>query len=154
MILYVLQLKNGKYYIGKSKNVRKRIDEHFNGGGSEWTKRHRPIRVVLKKRLEDIFEEDILTLKYMGMYGIDNVRGGSFTQKSLLKSEKNVINRIISTADNRCFRCGSENHFVKDCEHDNNNNNINEDYSSIDLLLSYFKLFVKIIYVLLKNMKI
>lgn len=37
-IIYTLQLEKNKYYVGKTTNLEKRLKEHFNGFGSEWTK--------------------------------------------------------------------------------------------------------------------
>ena len=37
--IYVLKLKEGKYYIGKTNNEKKRIEEHIKSNGSEWTKK-------------------------------------------------------------------------------------------------------------------
>jgi predicted GIY-YIG superfamily endonuclease len=36
--IYILKLREGKYYIGKTKNVEKRFNEHIAGNGSGWTK--------------------------------------------------------------------------------------------------------------------
>ena len=46
--IYVLELEDGKYYVGKSENPENpynRIQIHFKKNGSEWTKFHLPIRV-------------------------------------------------------------------------------------------------------------
>ena len=44
--VYVLKLEQNKYYVGVSKNVYKRIQEHFNSNGSQWTKLYNPIDIV------------------------------------------------------------------------------------------------------------
>ena len=46
MYIYILRLQRGKYYIGKSNQVKKRINEHFNSSGSGWTKKYKPIHVM------------------------------------------------------------------------------------------------------------
>jgi hypothetical protein len=51
----------------------------------------------------------------MAKYGIDNVRGGSYTSIKLDDLEKEVLNREIWGAQNKCSRCGRSGHFVKDC---------------------------------------
>lgn len=38
--LYVLQLENGKYYVGKTNDITRRYNEHKEGKGCEWTKIH------------------------------------------------------------------------------------------------------------------
>lgn len=42
--IYILELKEGKYYVGKSNNPDDRISKHFTGNGSEWTKKYNPLK--------------------------------------------------------------------------------------------------------------
>jgi hypothetical protein len=46
VFVYVLQLEHSKYYIGKTTNPINRINQHFNGNGSNWTKMHKPIQLI------------------------------------------------------------------------------------------------------------
>ena len=39
-IIYVLELEQGKYYIGKTSNLGERMTAHFEGNGSEFTKKY------------------------------------------------------------------------------------------------------------------
>ena len=59
------------------------MDAHFNGRGSEWTQRYKPISEVDRLSGCDPFDEDKYTLQYMLKYGITNVRGGSYSQIEL-----------------------------------------------------------------------
>ena len=45
MNIYILKLKGGRYYIGKSDNVIKRYEQHVNGYGSAWTKKYKPLGI-------------------------------------------------------------------------------------------------------------
>src|SRR3989338_8753887 len=83
VILYVLKCTNNKYYIGKSRDFCKRLIQHSNGKGAEWTKRYKPIQVEEIYISNDGYDEDDLTLKIMKKQGIKNVRGGSFVKYSL-----------------------------------------------------------------------
>jgi hypothetical protein len=56
------------------------------------------------------------TLIYMERYGIDNVRGGCFCKINLDENEKKVIEKMIFCANNKCYNCGSKNHFIYDCK--------------------------------------
>ncbi|MFD2201086.1 GIY-YIG nuclease family protein [Shivajiella indica] len=40
---YILLCCNGQYYVGSTKNLEKRINEHQMGFGSNFTKKHLPI---------------------------------------------------------------------------------------------------------------
>lgn len=87
--VYVLQLEHGKYYVGFTRNIKQRLHKHLNtpsGGcsksGGGWTRRHKAIGVDLVIE-GDIALEDQMTISYMAKYGVDNVRGGKWTQEDL-----------------------------------------------------------------------
>lgn len=113
--IYILLLTCNKYYIGKSKDVLKRIEKHFSNRGSAWTKKFPPIKVVETIHNCDNFDEDKYTLQYMNKYGIDNVRGGSFTQIKLRKSFVRTIKQMLLSLSDKCFICKKRGHFAKDC---------------------------------------
>lgn len=127
VFIYVLQLSNGKYYVGKTTNPYFRLESHFNSDGSEWTKLYKPIKVLELISNCDDYDEDKYTRIYMDKYGIDNVRGGSYTSVNLDKYTKNHLIKISNSTNNRCFKCGKDGHFAKDC---NNKNNINNGNNS------------------------
>lgn len=105
LLIYVIRLQDGKYYIGKtSKTIDDRFAEHCSGHGSEWTQLHRPIEVV-ESKVGDKWEEDSTTLRWMEKYGVDNVRGGSYVQIKLSTEVLQEINRKISSATDKCFVC-------------------------------------------------
>ena len=81
--VYALKLADGKYYIGKSDNIEQRLHDHFSGSGSAWTREYKPIKVIERRENVSRFEEDKMTKEYMEKYGIDNVRGGAYTQVDL-----------------------------------------------------------------------
>lgn len=113
--IYVIKLESDKYYIGKTGNPKFRLESHFNNSGSEWTKKYKPIDTIEIIESNDIFDEDKITLKYMNLYGIDNVRGGSFAQIILNQASLETINKMLSSSNNTCFNCNKNDHFVKDC---------------------------------------
>lgn len=79
-MVYVLELKNEKYYVGYAVDARKRIREHFRGEGSKWTQLYKPIRVLEIVEDASLKEECEITIKYMLEYGWENVRGGAWCQ--------------------------------------------------------------------------
>lgn len=113
--IYVLFLSNQKYYVGKTNYPKNRINDHFQSLGSEWTRLHKPIRVVEILENQNDWDENTITLQYMKKYGIENVRGGSFSMIHLPKETVNVIQSMIYGSTDACFRCGQHGHFVKDC---------------------------------------
>ena len=113
--IYVLRLANGKYYVGKSDNVKNRYEQHINGHGSAWTKKYKPISI--EKTIENVssFEEDKVTKEYMSKYWIENVRGGSYVEIELNNFHIETLKMEIWGAKNLCTRCGRSGHFIKNC---------------------------------------
>jgi len=113
--IYVLRLEGGRYYVGKSDNVMKRYEEHLNGAGSAWTTRYPPVTLVKTINSVSAFEEDKTVKEYMGIYGIDMVRGGSYVTEALTPAQKAALQQEIWSAQDRCIRCGSSRHWVSTC---------------------------------------
>jgi len=133
-IIYILALKGGRYYIGKSDDVHKRFSDHLNGHGSEWTKLYKPVKIEKVIENASPFEEDKITKEYMCKYGIDKVRGGSYVRPELSSSDIKYLLKEIWSAKNLCTRCGRSTHFVKDCyaRNDIYDNEISDDKSEED----------------------
>lgn len=115
MYLYVLLLEDRRYYIGRSQNPKIRIQSHVDGTGSFWTRKYKPSGLIENRKIDDPFEEDIQVLKYMERYGIDNVRGGSFSELVLSRETLSIIQKMIRGANDLCFKCGERGHFSNDC---------------------------------------
>jgi hypothetical protein len=113
--IYVLKCANDKYYVGKSTNLTIRLEDHFDGSGSTWTTIYKPISVIATYPNSDSYDEDKYTIMYMEKFGIANVRGGTFSRVTLESMEMTIISKMIKGANNKCFNCGSNSHFVKDC---------------------------------------
>src|SRR6185503_3268988 len=113
--IYVLELEEGKYYVGKTKNTDLRIGQHFNYDGSAWTKKDKPLKVIDIKSCHTVFDEDNTTIAYMKEKGIYNVRGGVYCNIVLTENEVNTIEKLIASIENKCYKCGG-NHFAKECK--------------------------------------
>lgn len=116
--LYILQLANGKYYVGKTTDVKRRIKEHMSGHGSEWTKLYHPIKVLETRHIKDQHDENNTTKDLMKKYGVDNVRGGSYSQVILPSAYKETIDAEIRGTNGTCFKCGKKGHFANICIED------------------------------------
>src|ERR1700722_16710055 len=104
--IYVLKLEQEKYYVGKTrKTVQERYVEHISGKGSEWTRLYKPIKILEEIQDCDKFDEDKYVKKFMSKYGIENVRGGSYTTIMLTHEQKELLEKEITAADDRCFNC-------------------------------------------------
>ena len=113
--IYVLKLESGKYYIGKSNDIHKRFQQHLNGIGSSWTKKYKPLKIEKIINNTSPFDEDKVTKELMDKYGIDNVRGGSYSNIELSDFQIETIKTEIWGATDLCSQCGHKGHFIKDC---------------------------------------
>jgi predicted GIY-YIG superfamily endonuclease len=113
--IYILKLKEGKYYIGKTKNIEKRWNEHLSGEGSGWTKKYKPTFLMKIIVSTSYFDEDKYVKEYMAKYGIENVRGGTYSNIVLDDNSILVLEKEIRHSQNLCTRCGRNTHFIKDC---------------------------------------
>ena len=126
VFIYILELTNDKYYVGKTENPDFRLISHFNSNGSVWTTKYRPMKVLELIKDCDAFDEDKYTLKYMEKHGIDNVRGGSFCEIKLTDENKNTIEKMINGSTDKCYICKKEGHYASKC-------NNKPKYENIDM---------------------
>lgn len=115
MFIYVLLLRDKKYYVGKSSNVEQRFLQHLQGNGSIWTSIHEPVRVIQVQRATPQVSEDQVVKSYMRKHGVDNVRGGSYSQVSFDYHTRRFLQREVASSTDACFRCGRRSHFVVNC---------------------------------------
>lgn len=117
--LYVLQLKDNKWYVGKTTDIKKRFTQHQNGQGSAWTKSYKPVKIVETRRLKDEYDETNTTKDYMKKYGIDNVRGGAYSQIVLSDDVERVLKQELRGDSDVCFKCNLKGHFANRCPNTN-----------------------------------
>jgi hypothetical protein len=114
--IYILKLQDDKYYVGKTNHLNFRLENHFTGTGSIWTTKYYPIEIVEIIPNCDEFDEDKYTKQTMMKYGIDNVRGGSYTMVELLDWQLKSLRQEFKSANDQCFICESASHFSAQCK--------------------------------------
>lgn len=113
-IIYILELEHGKYYVGKTDDVDKRYQQHLNGRGTYFTRIHKPVRILKIVPDASDFDEDRYVKEMMADHGIDNVRGGSYSN-NLTREQITALEREIRGARDLCLRCGRAGHFIEKC---------------------------------------
>ena len=115
--IYILRLIQNNFYIGKSNNPMKRIQQHIAGKGAAWTKKHPPLEVEKIILNVSAFDEDKFVKMYMAEHGIDKVRGGAYVKEELDTCQKGHLMHEIRASIDVCTICGCKNHFSNTCPH-------------------------------------
>ncbi len=112
--IYIGTCEEEKYYIGHTDNPTKRLSDQITGKGSRWTKKYKikEFRIFLGKRSD----EDKYTIEYMAQYGIENVRGGTYSNIKLDDVQIEMATKQCATINDNCFLCNQPGHFVKNCK--------------------------------------
>lgn len=115
--LYVLECEGGKRYVGTTSCIITRIGEHFLGRGPSWTRQHKPLRVVENRPVSGPHDENNVTKDLMKKYGIDNVRGGSYTQLELSREERELLCKEIRSIEPTPVKIEDEKPHLYICAH-------------------------------------
>ena len=122
--IYVLELEDGCFYVGKTSNPDARLEQHRNLGrytGAAWTRLHPPTTTgylvcrQVKKEYSGL-EEDALTQMWMMKKGIDKVRGGSYSQCVLPGHQLKTLQQATWHCMGACTGCGADDHWVEQCD--------------------------------------
>ena len=114
-VIYVLELERGKYYVGRTNSIDRRMEEHRRGEGAEWTKRHKIVKLIQTFPVGSDLDEDLRTKEMMIKYGIQNVRGGTYCRIWLTRQEIEFLSKEFLSAKDVCYKCGAPGHYIKDC---------------------------------------
>ena len=119
--VYVLKLRGlpYTYYVGCSKTVLARIEQHRRGVGAVCTAGATSIEVLplLTNGSETDLDtwERIETLTLMYSVGIDKVRGWHYVQRKISDEDRRHIHRNICSRNGLCHRCGGGSHMMTQC---------------------------------------
>jgi putative endonuclease len=54
--MYILECSDGSYYVGSTRNLKRRVWEHNEGIGAKYTARRRPVELVYADEFDSIAE--------------------------------------------------------------------------------------------------
>ena len=126
--IYVLEIRPAaseptdsyQFYVGKSDNVKSRVDEHKSGGADgkprvtaiykDRLEYRPPITKGDKSDLESWERREVLEL--MHIHGIEKVRGWMFTLLTLVDEDKVAAKRQLCERFDLCRKCGQPGHMI------------------------------------------
>lgn len=121
MGIYVLKFNDGAsplYYVGKSKDISQRLDQHVSGHGAACVTGRSFSRIspVTSGSIEDMESwERHEVLELMLTYGINAVRGWKYTFQTMQLEQKLSAFDDVCERFDLCRRCGRRDHFVREC---------------------------------------
>uniref|UniRef100_A0A6C0HVQ8 CCHC-type domain-containing protein n=1 Tax=viral metagenome TaxID=1070528 RepID=A0A6C0HVQ8_9ZZZZ len=121
--IYVIECEDKsseyKYYIGKTTNdVSIRFNQHKSSDNTcAWTNKYKPIKIVETYKTKDQLDEDKTTKKYMMKYGINRVRGGSYTKIVLDDWMIKSLEHEFTSAQDNCYNCNEKGHLYRYCDY-------------------------------------
>ena len=81
--MYILKCANGAYYTGSTINLEARLDQHQNGEGANFTKKHLPVELIYFEEFQRIDE---------AFYREKQVQGWSRKKKNaLIEGKKELL---------------------------------------------------------------
>jgi len=95
--MYILECANGCYYTGSTNDLERRLEQHQNGEGANFTKKHLPVKLVYFEEYQRIDE---------AFYREKQVQGWSRKKKEVL------INRTPEKL-HELSECMNESHYKK-----------------------------------------
>jgi len=97
--IYVLECEDGNVYVGKTTKGIKRLKQHIKGRGAEWTKLHKPTKVMEYYTDAKDSDERKVTNQMIKKYGAKKVRGAGLTKRKMSKKEISNLNKKVGFTD-------------------------------------------------------
>ena len=94
--MYILLCSNGQYYTGSTNDLERRMEQHLNGEGSNFTKKNPPVELVYCEEFDRIDE---------AFYREKQVQGWSQAKKdALIKGDNNKLHELAECKNITHFR--------------------------------------------------
>jgi hypothetical protein len=128
MSIYILRLQQGKYWVGYTTepicNIKAFRDLN------DWILAYNP-ESIYKIIPAKAYRLDYEVKELMGSAGINNVRGGSWSDSILPATViRSLTTEIFGNPDKICFMCRKQGHYVQDCPDDDSGDSISEFFGS------------------------
>ena len=94
--LYILRCSNGLYYTGSTNDLEKRMQQHQNGEGANFTKKHLPVELVYLEEFQRVDD---------AYYREKQVQGWSRKKKeTLINGEENKLHELSECKNETNFK--------------------------------------------------
>jgi putative endonuclease len=94
--MYILLCSNGQYYTGSTNDLEKRLAQHQNGEGANFTRKHLPVQLIYYEEFDRIDE---------AFYREKQVQGWSRKKKeALINGEFNKLHNLSECTNKTHFR--------------------------------------------------
>ena len=97
--MYILECSNGSFYVGSTQNIEARIEQHQQGEGSNFTKKHLPVKLVYQEeyvRIDEAFSREKQVQGWSRAKKLALINN-SFNQLLNLSECKNLTNASFHT---------------------------------------------------------
>lgn len=97
MLIYIVQCSKNKYFVGSSNMTQNAYLNHLKElVPNDWLKTYTPIKIINKHQANYVNDEDLITIQSINKYGLNNVRGGSFSDFELTDVMVDIINKQLN----------------------------------------------------------
>jgi predicted GIY-YIG superfamily endonuclease len=94
--MYILECCDGSYYVGSTRNLNRRLNQHQSGKGANHTKKRLPVRMVYCKYFDRVQEAFYFEKQVQG-WSRKKKEALMFGQIDLLKKHSECMNDSKST---------------------------------------------------------
>jgi hypothetical protein len=94
--VYVLHLQGGRKYIGVSQDPEKALQSHKEGTGCAWTQMYPPEFIECVHSPVHESDLDQYVLHYMDRYGVQHVRGGSWSTVLFTEKDREDLQQRVN----------------------------------------------------------
>jgi len=128
MSIYILRLQQEKYWVGYTTEPICSIKPFMEL--NDWVTNY-VVENIYKIIPAKSYRLDYEVRELMGSAGIDNVRGGSWSDSVLPATVIRALKaEIFGTSDKVCFMCQKQGHYVQDCPDDDSGDSISEFFDT------------------------
>ncbi|MEZ4799760.1 MAG: GIY-YIG nuclease family protein [Flavobacteriales bacterium] len=90
---YILKCSDNSFYVGSSKDIFKRVEEHNTGMGANYTRKRRPVQLIYYEeysRIDDAYYRELAIKKYSRAKKEALIKGDKMEFKKLSRGKDRI----------------------------------------------------------------